>query len=301
MMRGPLSEFQRHQKMYEDMLRPFRQYKKFLEHPLQRELERYQEQQKWIEDRVSPLLGDINALKNVTAGLRMEPPINFLEDHQRTLRSLHAPLDLTAMVDSIARDYGRSIRMPRDIEQMLSGLARYSSASPEEPDPEVLNELREHVEELRSSSRERISDTFGALLRWLVTNASRFDKKTISFIVFTIIYPLVIAIYQPEIQKAVHPREKQEQKELERRVVRAVAERIPVAALPHLRYVSAHTLNMRSAPRRNSSRISELRFGDVVLVLNSTKDWTLVSYRVGDAEVRGWVYTRYLRRFPASG
>lgn len=76
------------------------------------------------------------------------------------------------------------------------------------------------------------------------------------------------------------------QKSVEREVVAAAVERVPVAALRNVRYVRQATLNVRSASRRNSSKIGELHFGDVVVVMRSTKDWTLVEFDVDDAQIR---------------
>ena len=44
-------------------------------------------------------------------------------------------------IDGIARDYQRAMRMPREIEQLLAGLAPYASEAPVPPTPEMLSQF----------------------------------------------------------------------------------------------------------------------------------------------------------------
>lgn len=61
--------------------------------------------------------------------------------------------------------------------------------------------------------------------------------------------------------------------------------------------VSENTLNVRIYPRTSDSRIlRKLKLGAAVVALRSRKDWTLVTYKEGDAAITGWVYARYLKK-----
>lgn len=300
-MREPLREAERLRRMYDEMLHPLRQLDELMKPPLHREFERYQEQQKQLEQLMRPVVSDINAMKSITAGFQVEPALSFLQDYRRMTEDLRVPQDLRDMLDGVGRAYERSMPMSPDIERMLGMLAPYANVAPALPSGDTLDAIRQQVAELRKASADRVSEAVTGIIRWLLVHAPRLDRKTVSFIIFTIIYPLVLTIYQPDIQKFVRPKNKQSKKKLEQQVVRVVTDRVPAAALSNLRFVSSNSLIVRVAPRKNSGRVSTLHAADVVLVIRTRKDWTYIEYRVEDAEIRGWVYTRYLRRFPSSG
>ena len=63
------------------------------------------------------------------------------------------------------------------------------------------------------------------------------------------------------------------------------------------RFVSTDVLFVRSNKSIKSYKIGELKYGDVVTVLNKSKNWTLVEYSENDCYIKGWVFTRYISRF----
>lgn len=69
--------------------------------------------------------------------------------------------------------------------------------------------------------------------------------------------------------------------------------------LAEFRYVSAKTLAVRPSPRANARGIGELKFGQLVHVIRTEGDFTLVLWRSGDGTIhmQGWVFSRYLSRF----
>ncbi|MCK5057727.1 MAG: SH3 domain-containing protein [Candidatus Aminicenantes bacterium] len=67
--------------------------------------------------------------------------------------------------------------------------------------------------------------------------------------------------------------------------------------LLNVRYISAGTLNVRVKNSRKSAKIGELHFGDVVYVITKKRDWSLVLYKNDDVEIKGWVFSRYLKKF----
>ncbi len=77
-----------------------------------------------------------------------------------------------------------------------------------------------------------------------------------------------------------------------------------VRLISDYRFVSVPTerpLVVRSMPGSKAPRIAELRFSQVVYVLETTKekDFTLVEWRNedGTSSVKGWVFSRYLKKF----
>ena len=66
----------------------------------------------------------------------------------------------------------------------------------------------------------------------------------------------------------------------------------------NLRFITGANVRLRSKPRTDSNIIDDLKFGQVVTVLDKKKNWIKVSYSYEDDEVLiGWVFTRYTAKF----
>jgi hypothetical protein len=65
------------------------------------------------------------------------------------------------------------------------------------------------------------------------------------------------------------------------------------------RFVSSSSLTVWSYRNRRSKHIGRLYFGSLVRVLEKKKNWSLIEYRDrgGEVLIRGWVFTRYIKRF----
>lgn len=64
------------------------------------------------------------------------------------------------------------------------------------------------------------------------------------------------------------------------------------------RFITASTLALRAKPNSKAAILGEMRFGQVVGVLSTDRDWTEVVYHYGDGEIiTGWVFTRYTAKF----
>lgn len=65
------------------------------------------------------------------------------------------------------------------------------------------------------------------------------------------------------------------------------------------RYVAAQVLAVRLNPKARAPQLGQLRFGHVVEVLDKNQDFALVRWQGGDghAEIQGWVFARYLKKF----
>jgi hypothetical protein len=271
-----------------------------MEPALQNLIQQDLEQQKWIATQMRPVLGEINAMKSIGSSLGVDPAVRFLGDYTLSQEAMGVPNFLKEAIGGIASEFQQATRMPREIEQLLAGLAPYAAETPTAPTAEVLEAIRSQVAELSATSADRISDALAGVMRWLLANAPTIDRKTVSFVVLNVIFPLVLCIYQPEIQRAVRPRDKRVQREVIQRVNQVAIATVPAPALASLRYVSVEALAIRSTSRTNSSRVSTLHLGDVIVVIAEKKDWTYIEYHADDVQIRGWAYTRYLKRFAVS-
>lgn len=67
----------------------------------------------------------------------------------------------------------------------------------------------------------------------------------------------------------------------------------------HLRFIAAKNgLHVRSSPSSRKSKIKDtIHLGKLVEVLEKRKNWIKVSYKKEDKIIKGWVFTRYTKRF----
>lgn len=65
------------------------------------------------------------------------------------------------------------------------------------------------------------------------------------------------------------------------------------------RFVVANKLNLREGPDKSYKVISVLEQGMIVKVIDKVKHWTRIEYinKEDNIQVKGWVYTRYLKAF----
>ena len=69
-------------------------------------------------------------------------------------------------------------------------------------------------------------------------------------------------------------------------------------ALNEYRFVTADCLNVRVNSSTDSKVVYNLKFGQVVSLLNKNRNWALIEYTDDESIcVRGWVYTRYISEF----
>jgi len=67
----------------------------------------------------------------------------------------------------------------------------------------------------------------------------------------------------------------------------------------HLRFITAKNgLHVRSNPSITKSKIKDtIHLGQIVEVLDKRKNWIKISYKKEDKVIKGWVFTRYTKRF----
>jgi len=69
--------------------------------------------------------------------------------------------------------------------------------------------------------------------------------------------------------------------------------------ISHLRFITAKNgLNVRSDPSTTKSKIKDtIHIGQIVEVLDKRKNWIKISYKKDHKRIKGWVFTRYTKRF----
>jgi hypothetical protein len=118
------------------------------------------------------------------------------------------------------------------------------------------------------------------------------------------IYPLIVAIFvsfiNPVIDYHVESYLNADKRTLSKQLKKSVKSSITDEnILGEFRYVSADILNVRYSASKKSESIGYLRFGYTVIVIERQKSWTLIEWndRDTDAQVTGWVFSRYLAKF----
>ena len=117
--------------------------------------------------------------------------------------------------------------------------------------------------------------------------------KIIIFILLPIIINIYTSIYFTESTGTNHSLLiKQIKKEVQQQP-------IDPDLFKQFRFVSSPSLNVRSEETKKSRLVGQLYLGDVVKIVNKKKNWTLVEYSdtSGETIIRGWVFTRYLKKF----
>lgn len=151
-----------------------------------------------------PLIADVNVTSRLAAAMRTPPALSLLEQQRRLVADLTVPTSFQAAIDAVATLDARSLRYTSDIGRLLEELRPYADVEPVVPDEETLASVRERVREIVSVNGERISVAIGALLQWLAADGRRIGWQRVSFILFTIVYPLVLTVYQDELKQAFH-------------------------------------------------------------------------------------------------
>jgi hypothetical protein len=299
----PFRDLARLQSTYEDALRPYRQLEELYNHSnVAREALRYRDWHEELIRHVRPVVTDLNTSLHIAAAMRTPTSLALVEQQRRLISTFEIPQSYRSAMEEVARVQLPGIRYNSEIDRLLEALRPYADAAPSVPDEETLAAVRERVAEILSANAGKAAGAVTALLTWLTTNSRSLEWSKISFILFTIVYPFLLTVYQDELKRTFHHQTPvAKHRAVERELVAAVTARLPMAALANVRYVGQQTLNVRSASRRNSSKVTELHFGDVVVVVRSTKDWTLVEFDVDDAQIRAWVLTRGLKRFNMKG
>lgn len=101
-----------------------------------------------------------------------------------------------------------------------------------------------------------------------------------------------------EVWKTIRPGSSRQ--EISRQIENSARRAVPSPFfLGELRYVNTRELNVKLNPRAQSSEVGKLHFSNVVHILKRDKDFTLIAWQTNQegAQLQGWVFSRYLRKF----
>jgi hypothetical protein len=124
-------------------------------------------------------------------------------------------------------------------------------------------------------------------------------QKALWYLAVPLLIGLFLLALEPYAKKLLETPQKQQSAKGVKKAARQAVGRDARELLETFRFVRATQLTVRATPRARAPAIGQLRFGQVVRVLEKTRDFTLVEWKSDDgkAEVQGWVFSRYLQRF----
>lgn len=117
----------------------------------------------------------------------------------------------------------------------------------------------------------------------------------IANIIFTLFITLISPFLEPikeEYSTFVHEKGREVIKEIKHKVQNI----FDIALIePSYKIVSTETLSVRITNKKNTKKVGELYFGQLVQVVERKRNWTKVRFEGFDGnKIEGWVYSRYL-------
>lgn len=125
-------------------------------------------------------------------------------------------------------------------------------------------------------------------------------ERILSLLVYPIIVALIFSIVNPITDFYIKESLTAEKREIEKKIKKHVlAATKDSAALDSYRLVTRTYLDVRANPSATSQPLGRLHFGQVVVLIEKRKDWSLVAWSDDENEVavQGWVFSRYLGKF----
>ncbi|MBV1774531.1 SH3 domain-containing protein [Burkholderiaceae bacterium DAT-1] len=158
----------------------------------------------------------------------------------------------------------------------------------------------EIADKIFSDSSERIEQVLERLIAEVKALKSPVLEKILTLFVFPIIMTFAFSFINSGVDYYVKnyltapPREVE--KKIKKHVISEVEDR---AVLEKFRLVSGKAINVRLNPSANSPVVGQFQLGQVVALMEKRGDWSLVAWSDdgGGVVVRGWVFSRYLKKF----
>lgn len=125
-------------------------------------------------------------------------------------------------------------------------------------------------------------------------------ERILSLLVYPIIVALIFSIVNPVTDFYIKESLTAEKREIEKKIKKHVlAATKDTATLDSYRLVSRKFLDVRANPSATSQPHGRLHFGQVVVLIEKRKDWSLIAWSDDENEVavQGWVFSRYLGKF----
>ncbi|MCG7645068.1 SH3 domain-containing protein [Alteromonas sp. Cnat3-28] len=166
------------------------------------------------------------------------------------------------------------------------------------------SELQELSDNIFQNSSLTETSSLEESINNLVNEIRNQKDPLIQKILMCFIYPLIIIVIASFINPVVDHHVKSYLNSDKRALTKELKATVNATVdnkdvLKSLRYVSADVLNVRASATVKSETIGYLRFSSTVLVIEKRKNWTLVEWHdpETEAQITGWVFTRYLERF----
>jgi len=165
-------------------------------------------------------------------------------------------------------------------------------------------ELQELSDEIFHKSSLKESSSLEESINNLINEIRSQKDPLTQRILICFVYPLIILVIASFINPIVDHHVKSYLKSDKRVLAKELKANVNSVIdnkdiLSSLRYVSADILNVRASGTVKSETIGYLRFSSAVLVIEKQKSWTLIEWSdpETDAQITGWVFSRYLARF----
>ncbi|STB71355.1 SH3 domain-containing protein [Clostridium baratii] len=158
---------------------------------------------------------------------------------------------------------------------------------------EILNDETLNIEQKLYSIIEQFRDKHPIIVMFLVIFIFSSIQSYIDDIGKGIIKSSIIAVQANESNIKIN-------KEIKDNVVKNIdkeAKNNKEYILNIYRFVNTNSLSVRVRNNTKSNKIYELKYGDVVKILKKNKNWSFIEYEEDEAQIRGWVFTRYISRF----
>jgi hypothetical protein len=148
--------------------------------------------------------------------------------------------------------------------------------------------------------RDRDADSFFTRLEEFITKLPKPVKLLVLFIILPFIRDIAFDIVKPKVQGIIFgSKDYKSSKEIKKAVSKSLGSQCPREFLRDMRFVTTESLVVREYPKKRSKKYGNIKFGDVVSVLQIKKNWTLIEFSPADSQgkISGWVYSRYLGKF----
>lgn len=165
---------------------------------------------------------------------------------------------------------------------------------------EVQQIANEIVDRTFNRSSEQIETVVATLVAEIRALKNPPLEKFLSLLIYPIIVALIFSIINPitdyYIKESLGAEKREVAKKIRKHVLASTSD---IGALDAYRLVSRKYLDVRTNPSAQSPSLGRLQFGQVVMLIERRKDWSLVAWSDDETEVaiQGWVFSRYLGKF----
>lgn len=286
--------FRRFQEDMQKLAEPFRQ--------IQDEIRKWIEPQQKFQQQMQRLLEPYRQLQEQTQKL-IEPYRYWQNDFQGLKASF------TALSDYVVEITRMKHKMPEFEVGIRSILDSFKEEAVSIDDSGTITIGNETV------SREEIEGTFNDIFKVAEKLPSPSEvvasiwakiknlPKPFIFFLLSLVIQFVVNVCSnlatPHIEEVLSKIADKPRREQIKLIKSESAKQFDISVLREFRFVSTEVLHVRSEESTKAKILADIRFGQVVRVIKKGRSWSYIECAEQDAEipVRGWVFSRYLRRF----